>query len=114
MGERKVVEGPCEFALYYNGIYCFLTKYLLRLELIEDRIKEVPVLRANQAIELESQQDHIRDGKKCPAGFKWQIRGPCRYVPGKYEKETRRLDAILINENSGIYVQVSDDFVVRN
>lgn len=90
MGERQVRVGPLEFALHYHE------------KIANDEIHNVHILSDQEAIEIESQKDY--DDK--PAGFRWQVRGPCRYVPGKYDKIVRKLTAILINQNSGIYVQV--------
>lgn len=89
MGDRKVVVGPTVFALQYNEI------------LESDRVCDQYVLNENQALLLQSQFDH--EGK--PAGFMWQVRGPCKYIPSKYETIVKKIDAIIITENTGIYIK---------
>lgn len=86
MGEKAVRKGPLALVPQYNE----------KLE----KVSSAYILGSDQALELESQRNH--NGKQ--AGFKWQVKGSCVYVPGKYETVVRKIKGILINENEGIYV----------
>ncbi len=93
MGERVVKTGPTVLYLRYG-------------EILESKSK-VYVLKKNQAIRLQSLQDHKDelDGTDKPSGFIWQVEGPCKFIPNKYTKVIKTVDAILIEPESGIYVQ---------
>jgi major vault protein len=87
MGEREVIPGPVVLHLHPNEQF--------------EEINSVHVLRRGQALRLQSLKDH----EDKHAGQIWQIEGPCRYIPNKYTLVQKTVDAILINENEGIYVQ---------
>ena len=87
MGERDVVVGPTVLFLHPN-------------EQVE-AVKNVHILSRNQAIRLLCLKDH----EDKFAGQTWQIEGPCRYIPNKYTQVSKVINAILINENEGLYVQ---------
>lgn len=90
MGEREVRLGPCVIALHAN-------------EMLES-VYPVHVLRRNEALRLVAIRDH--DDKV--AGQVWQIEGPCKFVPNKYTEVRKKISAILVNENEGLYVQNVD------
>ncbi|KAL0484708.1 major vault protein MVP [Acrasis kona] len=86
MGDRKVVVGPTAIALQYGESF--------------EVVEHVHILAKNQALRLTALQSH--DDKS--AGTVWQVKGPCRFIPNKYTQVQRVIDAILINQNEGIYV----------
>eukprot|EP00761_Pharyngomonas_kirbyi_P012752 gb/GECH01012779.1/.p1 GENE.gb/GECH01012779.1/~~gb/GECH01012779.1/.p1 ORF type:complete len:530 (+),score=159.41 gb/GECH01012779.1/:1-1590(+) len=97
MGDRKVVMGPSSLALHYNE------------KLEGGRVYKIHVLGEGEALLLEAQQEH--DGK--PAGHMWRVDGPCKYVPSKYEKIVRELEAVYISEGQGIYVKNTETSKTR-
>lgn len=87
MGQRKVLQGPCIYALKYK-------------EEFEEYAKPSYLLNSKQALRCET----LEDNGKYKAGDIWQLNGPCSFIPDKYTRVVKKIDAILINDNEGIYV----------
>lgn len=85
-GDREIRVGPTIIYLHYS-------------ESIES-IDKVHVLKKNQALRCKTIIQH--DNKA--AGEVFQVIGEARFIPDKYTQVLKKIDAILIQENEGIYV----------
>ncbi|GAB4328144.1 MAG: hypothetical protein Kow0069_35290 [Promethearchaeota archaeon] len=92
-GDREVRVGPTVFSLYPGEV------------LEEDTIFDEYVLVRDTGLLLKALKDFDDGGVQRKAGDLWIVEGPARYIPHKYARVEKRVKAISLGRDDGIYVK---------
>ena len=77
-------------------------------------INKLPVIAAGKALKLEALTDFDDNGTIRVAGDRWQIEGPCTFVPKPECKQIGEVSPTIILENSALHLKAKIDLVDKN
>lgn len=98
MGGREVRVGPCIFSLYPGE------------HLEGGRILDQYVLGQDQGLLLQAARDFVDGPDEASsvqrrAGDRWVIEGPTTYIPHKFARVLRQVEALSLGQDEGIYIK---------
>lgn len=70
------------------------------------KVQRVNILTENQSLLLQARENYTdKEGKHYPAGTKWMIDGPIRFIPSVEVKVLETRSIIPLDKNEGIYIR---------